>query len=76
MLPAMPDSTSQSAPAEKKDDPRFDVEYLRSHSRALLKASPHIVAGALATERRKTFTVDEAKSLVADYRKRRVPQEG
>jgi hypothetical protein len=65
------------ASAPEPEPERFDAEYMLDHSRAFFKESRHMVAGAIALRggSRKTFSVDEVKDFVRDYRKH-VPEQG
>lgn len=49
---------------------RYDVAALQERSLGLLNTSPHVVAGALAGESKKTFTLEEAEKLCKDFLKR------
>lgn len=65
------DATAKAA----TEDPRYDVNYLASHAYALFRTTPPVVMGALAGETQSSFTVDEAKALIATYRSRPVDHE-
>lgn len=72
------DQGKQQAAASqaKQEEPRYDADYLVSHSRALTGSIPSIVAGALATSRRKTHTVEEARRLIREFQKQPVEHAG
>jgi hypothetical protein len=72
-----PTTPTQQKPAAK-DEPepeRYHLDYLLDHSRAFFGESRHMLAGALTGSPRKTHSRDEAKKLLADYRKNK-PQGG
>lgn len=77
----MPTTPSASAPTEPRpsqsspdktpsEAPRFGHDELIENARAWLKASPHAVAGALASQSAKTLTVEKAASVVDKFLKR------
>lgn len=55
-----------------KQEEKYDRDELIASSRAFADVSPPVMAGALANESRKTFTVEQTKKLVSDYLKRPV----
>lgn len=54
------------------EEVKYEAAYLQTNARSLLRTSPFLVAGALAAERKKNFTLEEAEGLVRDYVKRPV----
>lgn len=60
------------AQAEPADERTYSRDRLQAESFAFLGEEGHVVAGALARERKQNFTLDEAKRLVSDFRKRPV----
>lgn len=63
---------SQSNPENVPDEVRYSVEELMEGARHLLRVPAPAVAGALSGESRKTFTLDEAKTLVDEFLGREV----
>lgn len=65
-------SAAQKSPDKPVEEQRYDVDYLRSHARGLLKTNEYLVAGALSLQDKKTFTLEEAELLVKEYAQRPV----
>lgn len=61
---------TQSSPEETPDEVRYTHEQLIEGARGMLGVNRHAVAGALAGESQKTFTLDEASELVNTALKR------
>jgi hypothetical protein len=57
----------------KAEAPRYTVDEIVENARALTGESPHAVRGALAGERAKTFTKDDATAKVRRFIGREVP---
>lgn len=55
--------------AQEATQPR---ERLVAESEAYLGVPPHVVAGALANERKQNFTVSETKELIKEFQKLKV----
>lgn len=68
--------TPRADTATAKEEARYDAEYLERNARSLLSTRPQLVAGALATQKRKTFTLVEAEKAVKEYVKRPVKLAG
>lgn len=58
---------SQRQHEEVQEEVRYDLDELRESSQLLLGVSSHVVAGAVASERRKSLTMDEAKDAVQAF---------
>lgn len=68
------ETTGGDAPsaAAEEEAPKIDRDRLIAEADDFLGHPPHVVAGALANERRKSFTLDETKDLIRDFLKRPV----
>lgn len=64
---AEPRPTQASTPDEQER--RFTVEDLQGRARTSLGVSPHVVAGALSDDDRKTFTLEQAEKKVKAFLK-------
>lgn len=60
-------SGSSGASTERKQDPRYPIEWHQDRARRLYGANAHAVAGALSSERAQTFTEAKVKGLVKDF---------
>lgn len=58
------------------EEARFHADEIIDHSRAYLRSDPHVVAGALAANGKKTFTLKEAEDAVKDFLSREIPVDG
>jgi hypothetical protein len=64
----------QSSPDTTPEEKRYPREELLENARTLLHASPHAVAGALSTEKKETFTLEEAVGHVKDFLGRKIDE--
>lgn len=69
-VPAEPSQSDPGRDVGSDEVAKYTVEELQENARALLSCSPHAVAGALADETRKTWTVDAAAKKVNSFLKR------
>lgn len=65
---------SRGGAKTEPEEPIYEASYLQTNARSLLKASPSLVAGALAGAKgnRKNFTLEQARNLLSEHRKRKV----
>jgi hypothetical protein len=63
---------SQSSPDSAPEEVRYTADDLAESAPQLLGVSRHALAGALYGSKKKTYTLDEAKSLVNKFLKREV----
>lgn len=69
----MPDEKEQKKVEEPKvEEPTYHFDRLVADSHDFFGEPPHVLAGALHGERKKNFTLAEAKRAIADFKKRKV----
>lgn len=56
--------------ADEPTAPTYSVERLVAESEAFLNVPSFVAVGAFSSERKKNFTLDEAKKLVKDFLKK------